>query len=255
MKESYPVQLTEYTVQNRISLEPTFAWWDPYVLKKHNRILAKIKFKYRIRTHKYGIHIPKSVKREKEIDDFNQNTFWWDAIMKEMKNLWPAFEGWEGTASEIDAAFQKVTCHMIFDVKMLDSDGIFRRKARYVAGGHTTETPAALTYASVVSWDSVRIALTLAALNGLDILACDIQNAYLTAKCREKIWTVAGPEFGSDIGKIFIINMALYGLKSSGAAFCSLLADTLHELNYVISKADPDVYMQLAVKPNDFEYY
>ena len=44
----------------------------------------------------------------------------------------------------------------------------------------------------------MRIALTMAALNGLDILACDIQNAYLTAKCREKIWTIAGPEFGSE---------------------------------------------------------
>ena len=173
--------------------------------------------------------------------------------MKEMKNVRPDFEEWEGTASEIDASYQKVTCHMIFDVKMLDSDGIFRRKAQYVAGGHTTENPAALTYVSVVSRYLVRIALTLAALNGLDILACDIQYAYITAQCREKIWTVAGPEFGSDIGKIFIIKMALYGLKSSGAVFFSLLAETLQELNYVPSKADPDVYMRPAVKPNGFE--
>ena len=49
--------------------------------------------------------------------------------------------------------------------------------------------------------------------------------------------------------------MALYGLKSSSAEFCSLLAETLHELNYVLSKADPDVYMRPAVKPNGFEYY
>ena len=90
---------------------------------------------------------------------------------------------------------------MIFDIKMLDSDGLFRRKVRYVAGGHTTETPAALTYAYVVSQYSVRISLTLAVLNVLDVLACDIQNAYLTAQFREKIWKVAGPEFGSDIGK------------------------------------------------------
>ena len=102
---------------------------------------------------------------------------------------------------------------------------------------------------------SVRIALTLAALNGLDVLVCDIQNAYLTAQIREKIWTVAGPEFGSDTGKIFIIKMALYGLKSSGAAFCSLLTETLHDLKYVPSKANPDVYMRPALKPNGFEYY
>ena len=49
--------------------------------------------------------------------------------------------------------------------------------------------------------------------------------------------------------------MALYDLKSSGAAFCSLLAETLHELNYVPSKANPDVYMRPAVKPNGFEHY
>ena len=102
-------------------------------------------------------------------------------------------------------------------------------------------TPAALTYSSVVSRDSVRIALTIAALNDLKVLSCDIQNAYLTAKCCEKIWTDAGPEFGSEQGSIMIVVMALYGLKSSGAAFRSLLAETLHEMDYVPTKADPDV--------------
>ena len=65
----------------------------------------------------------------------------------------------------------------------------FRRKARYVAGGHQTEAPAMLTYASVVSRDTVRIALTLAVLNILEVKMSDIQNAYLTAPCAEKIWT------------------------------------------------------------------
>ena len=102
---------------------------------------------------------------------------------------------------------------MIFDVKMLDSYGLFRRNSWYVAGGHNTETPAALTYTSVVSRYLVRIALTFSSFDGLYILACDIQNAYLTAQCREKIWTVTGPEFGSGIGKIFIIN--IYSVMST----------------------------------------
>ena len=79
---------------------------------------------------------------------------------------------------------------MVFDVKLGEN---FRRKARLVGGGHTTTDPASINYSSVVSRDSVRIALTIASLNDLDILACDIQNAYLTAVCREKIWTRAGP--------------------------------------------------------------
>ena len=55
--------------------------------------------------------------------------------------------------------------------------------------------------------------MTIAALNYFDILACDIQNAYLTAKCREKIWTIARPEFGAEEGTLMIVKMALYGLK------------------------------------------
>ena len=148
-----------------------------------------------------------------------------------------AFEEYQGKQNNIQKdsndlyrkGYQKVDCHMIFDIKLGEN---FRCKARMVAGGHKTVTPAALTYASVVSRDSVRIALTIAALNDLDIMSADIQNAYLTAKCREKIFTIEGPEFGSDQGKIFIIVRTLYGLKSSGAAFRELLAETLHDLGY-----------------------
>ena len=82
---------------------------------------------------------------------------------------------------------------MIFDIKLGEN---FRRKARLVGGGHTTRTPSSTTFPSVVSRDSVRIDLTIAALKNLDILARDIYNAYLTEICREKIWTFAGPEFG-----------------------------------------------------------
>ena len=77
----------------------------------------------------------------------------------------------------------------------------------------------------MVTRDSVCIALTIVSLNYLNIVACDIQNSYLTAECREKIWTRAVPEFVSDRGNIIIVKMALYGLKSPGAAFQSLLAE------------------------------
>jgi hypothetical protein len=69
----------------------------------------------------------------------------------------------------------------------------FRRKARFVAGGHTTDTPHAMTYASVLSRESVIFAPTLAALNDLDVKMADIKNSYLTAPIAEKVWTVLGP--------------------------------------------------------------
>lgn len=87
--------------------------------------------------------------------------------------------------------YQEIGCHMIFDIKM---DGKFTKKARFVAGGHTTDSQTTIIYSSsVVSRESVRIASMLAALNDLNIYAADNGNAYLNAECRENIWTVAGP--------------------------------------------------------------
>ena len=62
--------------------------------------------------------------------------------------------------------YQQIKCRVIFDVKPGEN---FRRKARLVAGGNTTATPAALPYSSVVSRESVRTALTIAVLNSLKV--------------------------------------------------------------------------------------
>jgi hypothetical protein len=82
-----------------------------------------------------------------------------------------------------------------------------------------SKAPATLTYASVVSSETVRLALTVAAFNNIGVWAADVLNAYITAPCREKIWTTLGPEFELDKGKKALVVCALYGLKSSGAAF------------------------------------
>ena len=252
VKESYPVQLAEYSVAKQIASQPAFAWWVPHVLRKKKRIVAKVKSKYWTRTHKFGLKLPKTVEEAIAIDRENNNNLWWDAICKEMKEVRIAFEVYEGDVSQLDPAYQKIDCHMIFDIKMGEN---FRRKARMVAGGHVTTAPASITYSSVVSRDSVRIALTIAALNDLQVLACDIQNAYLTAKCREKVWTIAGKEFGSEAGTPMLITRALYGLKSSGAAFRAHLADHIWDIGYRPSHADADVWMRPAVKSCGFKYY
>ena len=88
----------------------------------------------------------------------------------------------------------------------------------------------------------------LAALHDVDILAADVGNAYLNAPCREKVYCIAGPEFGSDEGKTAIIIRALYGLKSSGAAWRAHLAQSMHALDFVPSKGDPDFWMRPAAK-------
>ena len=203
------------------------------------------------KTHKFGIELPKSVAHALELDRQNGNTLWADAIAKEMKDVRPAFRILDPSDPD-PVGHQKIRCHMIFDVKMED----FRRKARLVAGGHVTEAPATITYASVVARDTVRLALLLAALNDLDVKVGDVLNAYITAPVTEKIWTVLGPEFGNDAGKRAVIVRALYGLKSAGAAFRAHLAACMREIGFKSCLADPDLWYKEMTRPDDnFKYY
>jgi hypothetical protein len=251
LKDSYPVQLAEYAVNNKIETEPAFAWWVPYTLKKRSSIIAKLKSKYWQRTHKYGIRVPKSIKEAYEIDQKEGNSLWRDAVMGEMKKIRNAFQRYDSEPTKL-IGYQEITTHWIFDIKLGEN---FRRKARLVGDGHKTKTPSSVTYSSVVSRESVRLCLLLAALNELDVQAADIENAYLTAPCREKCWTRGGKEFGSEESCVFIITKALYGLKSSGAAFRSFLAETLDKMGFQSTLADPDVWIRPAAKPDGEEYY
>jgi hypothetical protein len=58
----------------------------------------------------------------------------------------------------------------------------------------------------------------LSELNGMELWATDIGNAYLEAYTAEKLYIVAGPEFGELKGHmgLLIISKALYGLRTSG---------------------------------------
>ena len=118
-----------------------------------------------------------------------------------------------------------------------------------------TKAPATLTYASVVSRETVRIALTIAALNGLQVKCGDVMNAYIQAPVTEKIWTTLGSEFGEDAGKMAIIIRAIYGLKSSGAAFRKHLGECMRGLDYKPCLADPDLWMKAQARADGTSYY
>jgi hypothetical protein len=146
--------------------------------------------------------------------------------------------------------YKWIPLNMIFDVKM-----DFTWKARLVARGHRTDPPSSMTYSSVVSRESVRIAFLLAALNDLEVLTADIGNAYLNAPTKEKVYSTAGKEFGSWSGETVIIVRALYGLKSSGAAWRAHLASSIMSLSYTSCLANPDVWYQSATKVDGTRYY
>ena len=250
LKETNPVQVAEFASARDIVDEPAFKYWVPFTLRKRDRIIASVNSRVKRTTHKYGIEVPRSIEHALQLDALNGNTFWRDAIDKEMSSVLVAFEILD-SSSPIPVGWKKSSGHIIFDVKM-----DFTRKARWVKDGHLTRAPQHSTYAGVVSRESVRIALMYAALNGVDVIAGDIQNAYLQAPSSEKHFVKCGLEFGlENVGKIALIRRALYGGKSSGADFWKHLRSCMSHLQFEPCKADADIWMRKALKDDGTPYW
>ena len=81
-------------------------------------------------------------------------------------------------------------------------------------------------------------------MNNLDVCAADIPTAFLYGKTMEKVYVIAGKEFGRNEGKRMILDKGLYGLASSAARFHDKLASSLRKMGFVPSKADYDLWMR-----------
>jgi hypothetical protein len=250
LKESFPVQVAELAVSQGIQDEPAFAWWVKETLSKKNRIVKAMKMRYAWKTQKFGIQLPKSIKEAYELDKQTGTDYWHRAIVKEMTSNAAAFRFLEPD-EVVPIGSTWIPCHMIFDIKV-----DLTRKARFMAGGHWTDPPSQVTYSTVVSRDSVRIAFLIAAMNDIEILSADIGNAYLNAPTKEKVHITTGPEFSPNhIGQTVIIVRALYGLKSSCATWHAVIAEAIHSMGFQASLADPDIWYRAATKDDGLENY
>ena len=144
VKLSNPVDLAEYIGSNNLSSEPTFNWWVKQTLAKRNRIISNFEAKNNKTKIKFEVKVPQTVEEAIGLDYKNGDMLWQEAIAKEMNNSRVAFQVLDFD-ERLPIGYTEITCHLIFDVKM-----DLTRKARYVAGGHLTDPPSSMTYASVV---------------------------------------------------------------------------------------------------------
>ena len=155
----------------------------------------------------------RSLGHARKLDTENGDTLWADAVSLEMNTILPALDLTPDNVSPSD--YTRSSGHLVFDVKM-----DFTRKARWVKDGHLTPDPNTSNFAGVVSRESVRIALTYAALNDLEVCAGDIKSAYLQAPTSEKHYIICGADFPLEWqGCVAIIRCALYGGKCAGADY------------------------------------
>ena len=213
-----------------------------------NRLMVRMVNKAKLESYKsntvymFGHEVPRNHGQALELDRKNNNTKWADSEKVETDQLleYEVFEDLgHYTTAKAPEGYKKITLHFVYAVK---HDG--RHKSRAVAGGHLTETPTESVYSGVVSLRGVRLVVFLAELNNLKLWQTDVGNAYLEAQTKEKVYIIAGPEFGELKGHLLVVRKALYGLKTSGLRWHERFADVLREMNFKSCPAEPDIWLR-----------
>jgi hypothetical protein len=99
-------------------------------------------------------------------------------------------------------------------------------------------------YSGVVSLHGLHIIAFLLELNGLELWATDVGNAYLEAYTSKKLYIIKGPELGKLEGHILVIHKALYGIFTCGLCWHECLSDCLQGMGFASSKAEPNIWMR-----------
>lgn len=215
-----------------------------------NNKKKKKRFSLAKRFH-YGIEVPRDCTHAKELDDGIGNTFWQDAIDKELLALTKleCFE-FHPRNKVLPEEYQETRLKWVFDVK-----NDLRRKARLVCQGQLLDILDHIVYSSVCKQILIRLLLVIANKSKLDVLSGDVGNASPTATTEEKAWFVAGKEFGpSRVRNVVVIKKALYGLASSASRWHLHFADTLRDMGFIPTRFDRDVWIRLNSDGKTYEY-
>ena len=232
----------KYTHENNLTTTNGCKWSKKAKVdvKKYIRLAKILRFqvKHLKARYKFGVNIPRSAEECAREDKKNGNTLWTDALNKEKERLFD-YKTFNVLDRGVKAprGYKRIPGFFMFDVKH-----DIRRKARFVAGGHMSIKLKEDSYSGVVEHESVRLVLFLAIHNDLEEQAADIGNTYLHATTREKVFIVAGPEFGPELeGRVMLIVKSLYGLTTSAACWHEELSTSLRSLRFKPSYVDQDV--------------
>ena len=110
-------------------------------------------------------------------------------------------------------------------------------------------------YLSTVKTISVKLLHVIAHKKDLKQLCGDVASAYINAFTLERVYTIAGPEFGNLQGSVVLIWKALYGLQSSSECWHAHFSNTLQSIGFVPTQFDKDVWLRKSEDESYYEYH
>ncbi|OWM65682.1 hypothetical protein CDL15_Pgr017179 [Punica granatum] len=187
-----------------------------------------------------SVSIPRSVK------EALSHPGWREAMIDEMSAL-----DTNGTWELVSLPLGKtvVGCRWVYTVKTSPNGRVDRLKACLVAKGYT-QIPGldyGDTFSPVAKVASVRLLLSLAAINHWSLHQLDIKNAFLHGDLEEKVYMEQPPGFvaqGEYFGKVCKLRKSLYGLKQSPRAWFGRFSSAVIKFGLVRSQFDHSVFFR-----------
>jgi hypothetical protein len=188
---------------------------------------------------------PRTVREALSGPDSNK---WLSSMESEIKNI-------ESKGTWIETSLPEgrkaAGCKWVFKVKT-DADGnVVKYKSRLVAQGFS-QVPGvdyAETFAPVSRTTSLRLLLTIAATNDLEVWQADVEGAYLNGKLDVELYMEypegVRPKTGCDALRLL---GSLYGLKQSGRTWWIELGKGLEALEFKRTESDWGLYYRTGSK-------
>jgi hypothetical protein len=250
-----PWMCVKYAFQRGLVHKPGWEWIPEYI--ESDKMLSTLVHSYRTSVLKgkkfeFGVEIPKTTRAATVLDTENNDTLWDEATKKELFQIIHEFSSFEPIDNDMPTphGYKRVPYHIIYACKV---DG--RRKARLVIDGNRSPpVDKEDCFSPVVSVEAIRLGFFMAEMHGLECVAGDVGNAYLTSYTTEKLYIIAGKEFGPELeGKRLKVVKSVYGTKSAAARFHESLSAKLRHINFRPSRADPDLWFR-ANPEGGYEY-
>lgn len=153
---------------------------------------------------------------------------WKLAIEDEIRSLCEN-ETW--AAASLPHGRKALQSKWVFKVKRDSNGNVERYKARLVIKGFQQRKGVDFSevFSPVVSKSALRMLLTIAAIDDLEIEQLDIKTAFLNAELNEEIYMAVPEGVAGTPGKVLRLKRCLYGLKQSPRMWNKLLTTTLTE--------------------------
>lgn len=160
---------------------------------------------------------------EKELESHKQNGTW--VLVEKPKDAKP------------------IGCKWVFRVK--DEPTGPRYKARLCAKGYAQKEGIDYdeTFSPTVRYDSIRVLLSIATQEKLEIIQFDVTTAFLYGELKENILMTAPEGLNCDPNKVCKLVKSLYGLKQAPRCWNTKFSSVLNKFGFEKSSADQCVYI------------